>query len=173
MAQALSSYGGTNNPMTTAANSQIMADLSGQYLDPATNPTLAPTVKAIESEAQTNLGANLASIAGANNAGGMSISTKLPSQQMQAAEQSQQNVTNQVANLYNQNYTTERANQIQAIGQAVTAGQLPLDTAMSLAQLIMSGQGTTDTSGYQLGGATGINIGSEGQGGLLKSLGIG
>ena len=145
--QLLAQFNAANDPNKAAVEQNVSRDLSGYWLDPATNPTLAPSVNAIETEANRNLGRNVADINRSAAGSGTLLSTKTAQAGDEAARLSQQDVTAQLAQLYGQNYSNERANMINAEKPAMDLSQLPLDQAEQLYKLITAAHNKTATRG--------------------------
>jgi hypothetical protein len=144
----LAQYQGVNGPQTTAAGNVLSNDLAGYYLNPATNPTLQPTIAGIENEASTNLGTELEGINAGANANGMLLSSKALQNADQAAVTSQQGVTAQVANLLSNQYNQGFQAQQQAVNPAINLGQLPLATTQSILEMLMGGQKNQSGTSY-------------------------
>lgn len=139
------SQGGQNNPMVQAGNTQISDTLAGKYMSPDSNPNLAAAGQAIVNTAnqqyQQTKGANNR----AANASGMLLSSADAAVNAQTEKDINQNVTGQLANLYGQNYATERQNQLQAVPASINQGQSLYNQALQLA-MMYGGMGTSGSS---------------------------
>jgi len=157
-----------NNPQgLLAMGTQGMQDtLSGKYLDPSTNPALQGMANNILGQVRGSLGSTFS---GQNF--GSSAHEQLMNRQSTAA----------LADLYGQNYARERANQVNAIGQAPQysmAGANALLGAGNAQQQIGANQlgllqGTVGTGLSAGGQTTGVQSNPNYQSPLQTLLGLG
>lgn len=99
--QGITNLATQGNPSLDAANSELQKTISGQYLDPNSNPYIAGVANQAQNAANSTYAAGGRYGSAAHDFG----------------------VTSAVGNIYAQNYANERQNQLNAINQAPTIDQ--------------------------------------------------
>jgi len=139
-----------NQAMTNQGQQQLQDTVSGQYLNPDTNPYLQQTANTIRTNAQQNLDQSYAGADRNAQGSGMLLSSADAKVKDTLAQQSGQNVTNQLTNLYGQNYATERQNQVNAVAPLINQGQLSYNQAFAIAQMLQGLGGSSGSNSSQL-----------------------
>lgn len=122
----------TNNPLQTASSGQVANTLNGNYLNPATNPYLAGTFAAGTQAIDQNYYNTVGNIASGSEANGRYGSGMQMQQNGVADKQLADSLGGLEANTYGANYTAERQNQVNAVGQAGDVQNQALTNANAL-----------------------------------------
>lgn len=114
------------SPTQNAANRQVTSTLRGDYLNPETNPYLKGTVNRALDDVQTRVNSQF------NNSNFGSSANQ---------ETLSRNLGEQANAIYGQNYSNERNNQMQAVGQAIPLANADYNDANMLQSIGAQRQG--------------------------------
>lgn len=136
---------GGQTPLSQAGQSQLLATVRGDYLNPSSNPNLQSVAEIIRRNSEEALGKSLGQIGqGAEAVGGL-FSTKTAQQKAAAARAATQDVADRLTNLYAGNYAAERQNQVNASN---TASNLDFEKLLRLADALKTQVSSGSTMGF-------------------------
>ena len=161
----LSNYDPTGGTLRTSATDQFTKTLNGDYLDPATNPNLAKSADAIQTNASQAFDRALNRVNQGGAANGTLLSSKVGQIQADTARKSAADVANSVTNLYGNAYSQERGLQAGAAGQATNASQVDMSQLLNFLNLLKGGQSKGNTDAWNTSGNVSLGSGKGGNGG--------
>lgn len=147
--QAVGSVGPGGNPLMDAATGMLQSTLAGNYLSPDSNPFLKASVTAAQDPLMQDFSRTIVpqllarfTAAGQQVQGGGS--SAFANAANNSASDLERNLGNIAAQMYGANYTTERANQMQAATQANTISNDSMTRLQSALQAASLPQLTAD-----------------------------
>lgn len=125
----------SQNPLYQTGKNYLQDVLSGTYLSPSSNPWLEQAYQAAARPIQQLAEDNAKQLGSQYNAGGMYYSGPAIEAQRRLAENTQQQLADLAANIYGNAYMQERANQQNALNQALNYAQMPAQDIINNAAL--------------------------------------
>jgi hypothetical protein len=160
----LGQYDSTGGQQRTDAGTTLDNTVTGQYLDPSTNPALAAELANVQRLGGEAFQTNLQSMRGGEQGAGMLQSSGAAAAQADAARKSAADISGQEASLLGQQYSQERGYQQQAIPEASSFGYQPMQMALQIAQMFkgLTGRQAGNQSGWSTTGGVSYGAGSGG-----------
>jgi hypothetical protein len=121
-----------NNPLYQTGSSNILATLRGDYMNPESNKYLSSTADEITRKAKEAYHSELDSGNTFLNKSGNLYSTSGNKLRGDATKRFGETLTSGLNDLYSQNYTNERGNQLSALNSAMSYSQLPFQQSQDL-----------------------------------------
>lgn len=137
-------------PLETAATNTLQQTVSGQNVNPNTNPIVQQAEQGVTDQASNYLQRNLANLNSNANQQGQLFSTKNNQVQSEAAGDSAAQVADTLAQMNLNQYNTGVQNQLEAVQPSLTQAQYPYTQALNIAQ-ILGGMGSGSNSSVSFG----------------------
>jgi hypothetical protein len=144
------------------ADTALQSTLRGDYLG-AGNPYLQQMADAISRQYGENLTAGLRQVDTNAQRAGVPYSSRTVVLGGRVARLGAQDLADRIAGLYGNAYESERGRQTSLIPTGIQAGQMPLQNALAIAQLMKGAEGTQNVSTPGILGGIGQLIGGGAQ----------
>lgn len=151
--QAEAQYKPAGGPLTTAANSTLMNEVTGANLNPANNPTEQEVNAQAQQQGQQQFASDVDQIEGAANATGAYGNSGVPAAEADAAQRLSTGIAG-ITNANDQNWVNQQVNlQAQAVPQAQQVNVSNLNALLAIQNAIrgLTSQQSTDSFSFSGG----------------------